>query len=98
MAATVLPSEHLHQTFLRHGQVRLALKTALACCLATGLSYYFHLTDNQLAPLLAFLFMTRGMPNPPRNWLLAQVAVLISANLSALLLLAFEGAPFVYVP
>ena len=98
MAANAPPSERLHETFLRHGQVRLALKTSLACCLATGLSYCFHLTDAQLAPLLAFLFMTRGLPNPSLNWLLAQVAIEISAVVSAFLLLALEGAPFLYVP
>ena len=97
MAANAPPSEYLHHTFLRQGQVRHALKTSLACCLATGLSYYFRLTDNQLPPLLAFLFMTRGLPNPGLAWLLTQVAVLIGAGVSALLLFAFEGAPLLYV-
>ena len=97
MVTTEPPGEHLHGTFLRQGQVKHALKTALACCLATGLSFYFHLDNAQLAPVLAFLFMTRGMPNPNLNWLLSMVAIVISASVSGLLLAAFEGAPFLYV-
>ncbi len=97
MDSTTPPSERLHKTFLRQGQVKHALKAGLACCLATGLSYYFRLPSVELAPALTFLFMTRGMPNPNLNWLMTQVAVVISASVSALLLLGFSGAPFLYV-
>ena len=97
MVSTEPPSEHLHETFLHQGQVKHALKTALACCLATCLAYYFHLNSIQLTPVLVFLFMTRGMPNPNLNWLLTMVAVVISVSVSGLLLVAFEGAPFLYV-
>jgi hypothetical protein len=41
--------------------------------------------------------MTRGMPNPNLNWLLSMGAVVISASVSGLILVAFEGAPFLYV-
>ena len=52
MASTVLPSESLFQESLRQGQVRHAIKVALACCLATATAYYFHLRSEQLAPRL----------------------------------------------
>lgn len=97
MVATEPTSEHLHETFLRQGQVKHALKTAMACCLATALAFYFHLENALFAPLLTFILMTRGMPNPNLNWLLTLVAVGINTTVSALLLLAFEGAPYLYV-
>ena len=75
MVSTEPPSERLHEAFLQQGQVKHALKTALACCLATGLAYWFRLPSGQLAPVFAFLLMTLGMPSPRLNWLLVQLAV-----------------------
>jgi hypothetical protein len=97
MDSTVSSRELLHETFLRQGKVKYALKTALACCLATFLAYYFHLAGIELAPVLTYLFMVKGSPNPNLNWLQSQVAVVISACFSALLLVAFGGSPFLYV-
>jgi hypothetical protein len=97
MDSTAPPSERLYEASLRQGQVKHALKTALACCLATGLSYYFRLPSGQLAPVFAYLLMTLGMPSPRLNWLLALSAIGISAIVSALLVVAFGAAPFLYL-
>ena len=97
MASTAPPSERLHEAFLHQGQVRHALKTALACCLATVLVYWFRLPNGQLAPVFVFVIMILGMPSPRLNWLLIQLAVGISATVSALILVAFNAAPFLYL-
>ncbi len=97
MVSTEPPSEPLHEAFLHQGKVKHALKTALACCLATGLAYRFHMSSVQLAPVLAFILMTLGMPSPRLNWLLAQVATAISAIVSGLILVAFGPASFLYL-
>ena len=97
MVSTATPGERLYDALLRQGQVKHALKTALACCLATVLSYYFHLPSGQFAPLFAYLLLTVGLPSPRLNWLLAQVAIGISAIVSALLLVAFGAAPVLYL-
>jgi len=41
--------------------------------------------------------MSLGMPSPRLNWLLVQSAVVISAFISAVLLVTFHPAPFLYV-
>src|SRR5262245_32889944 len=97
MVSTAPPSERLYEASLRQGHVKHALKTALACCLATGLSYYFHLPSGQLAPVFAYLLNTTGLPSPRLNWLLAQVAIVLSASVSALLLVAFGAVPVLYL-
>jgi hypothetical protein len=83
----------------RHSSLatRHSLNTALACCLATGVSYLFRLPSGQLAPVFAFLLMTVGMPSPRLNWLLALFAITASALGSALILLAFHDALFLYL-
>jgi len=97
MVSTAAPSEHLYEEALREGQVRHALKTALGCCLATALSFFFHLPSGQLAPVFAYLLMTLGMPSPRLNWVLAQLAIVVSALVSALVLVAFGAAPLLYL-
>jgi hypothetical protein len=97
MDSIASPREHLHETFLRQGKVKYALKTALACCLAAFLAYYFHIASIELAPVLTYLFMVKGSPNPNLTWLQAMVAVVISSCVSSLLLVAFGGAPFLFV-
>src|SRR5262249_10347783 len=99
MASTALPDEgeDLYEATLRQGQVKHALKTALACCLATTLCYFFHLPNGQLAPVFAFLIMTLGMPSPRLNWLLTQLGIVVGAVGSALILAAFRDAPFLYL-
>jgi hypothetical protein len=97
MAVTALPIEGPYEASLRHGQVKHALKTALACCVATGLSYLFRLPSGQLAPVFAYLLMTLGMPSPRLNWLLAQLGIVASAFGSALILVAFHDALFLYL-
>src|SRR3989449_9753449 len=97
MVSTGPPSERLYEASLRQGHVKHALKTALACCLATALSFFFHLPSGQLAPVFAYLLMTLGMPSPRLNWLLSQLAIVVSAVVSALVLVAFGAAPFVYL-
>src|SRR5260370_35060162 len=84
-------------TTLFRSQVRHALKTALGCCLATALSFFFHLPSGQLAPVFVYLLMTLGMPSPRLNWVLAQLAIVVSALVSALVLVAFGAAPFLYL-
>jgi uncharacterized membrane protein YccC len=97
MVSTAPPSERLYEASLRQGHVKHAVKTALACCLATALTHFFHLQSGELAPVFAYLLMTMGMPSPRLNWLLVQAATGISALVSALLLLAFGAAPFLYL-
>src|SRR6185295_14275898 len=97
MVSPAAESEDLYEASLRQGQVRHALKTALACCLAAGLSYFFHLPSGQLAPVFAYLLLTVGMPSPRLNWLLAQLAIAVSALGSALILVAFRDALFLYL-
>src|SRR5690349_1329616 len=84
MVSSAPLTQDQYESFLRQGQVKHALKTALACCLATGMSYRFHLANGQLVPLFAFLIMTL-------------VAIVISAIASALILLAFRDALFLYL-
>ena len=67
MPPTAPPDEGLYEALLRRGQVKHAVKTALACGLATGLSYLFRSPSGQLAPVFAYLLMTMGMPKPRRN-------------------------------
>jgi uncharacterized membrane protein YccC len=97
MASTALPAEGLYEASLRQGQVKHALKTALACCLAAVVSYGFHLPSGQFAPLFAFLIMALGMPSPRFNWLLAQIGIVASAIVSALIVVAFRDALFLYL-
>jgi hypothetical protein len=97
MVSTAVQSERLYEASLHEGQVKHALKTALGCCLATALSYFFHMPNGQLAPVFVYLVMTIGMPSPPLNWLLSQLAIAVSAVASAVVLVAFGGAPFVYL-
>src|SRR5260370_3594825 len=97
MVSTAPPNEDLYEASLRQGQVKHALKTALACCLATGLSYLFRLPSGQLAPVFVFLLLTMGMPSPRLNWLLAQLGIVVSAIGSALILVAFRDALFLYL-
>jgi len=91
------PGEQLHQARLRQEQVKHALKTALACCLTTTLVYFFHLQSGHLAVVFAYLLMTMGMPSPRLNAVLTLLALGISATVSALLLVAFAGAPALYL-
>src|SRR5438552_19152215 len=97
MVSTGGQGERLYEESLRQGQVRHALKTALGCCLASALSFFFHLPNGQLAPVFAYLLMTLGMPSPRLNWPLSQLAIVISALVSALVLVAFGAAPFLYL-
>ena len=97
MASTAPPSEDLYEASLRQGQVRHALKTALACCLAAGLSYLFRLPSGQLAAVFAYLLLTLGMPSPRLNWLLAQLGIAVSAIGSAFILVTFRDALFLYL-
>jgi uncharacterized membrane protein YccC len=94
MVAAAPTSERPYKAFLYQGQIKHALKTGLACCLAAALSYIFHLSSQQLAPVFAYLLMTMGMPSPRLNWLLVQLAIVISAIVSAILLVAFGGSYF----
>ena len=47
MASTAAQNEHVYEESLRRGQVRHALKTALACCLATALSFLFQAASSR---------------------------------------------------
>src|SRR5262249_8560564 len=90
-------TEDLYQVSLRQCHVKHAVKTALACCLATTLMYFFHLRSGEFAPVFVFLLMSIGMPSPRRNWLLAQTAIIISAIVSAILVVVFHPEPFLYL-
>jgi hypothetical protein len=94
---SLVTNEGLYEASLRQSHVKHAVKTALACCLAAGLSYFFRLRSGQLAPVFAYLLMTSGMPSPRLNWLLAQLGIALSAIVSALILLAFRDAHFLYL-
>ena len=91
------PAKASSKKRLRQGQVRHALKVALACCLATAITYFFHLRSEQLAPVFAFLLFTLGMPSPRMNWLLTQIAVTIGAIGSAIILVYFHKALLLYL-
>src|SRR5436309_7911646 len=97
MAVTAPHGDPRYETSLRQGQVKHALKTGLACCLATAVAYSFHVPSRQLAPVFAFLLMTLGMPAPRCNWLLAQAAIVLSAVVSALILVACRDALVLYL-
>ena len=97
MISTAAQSERRYEASLHEGQLKHALKTALSCCLATALAFYFHLPSRELAPVFAYLLMTIGMPSPRLNWLLTQLAIAVSAIASAIVLVAFGGAFFVYL-
>src|SRR5215510_4142622 len=97
MGPSTAPTDRLYEASLRQGRLKHAVKTALACCLATGLVYFFHLRSGEFAPVFVFLLMSIGMPNPRLSWLLAQTAIVISAIVSAIILLAFHPAPFLYL-
>ena len=96
-AISTAAGERVHQELLRQGQVRHAIKTALACCLAISLALLFRLQSPQLAPVLAFLLLTQGMPSPGLNWLFTQLAVGISSVVCALVLVLFASAPLLYL-
>jgi hypothetical protein len=93
MIGTEPPYKDLYEASLRQGQLKRALKTALACCLATGVSYRFRVSVGQLAPVFAYLLLTVGMPHPRLNWLLTQLAILASAIVSSCILVVFRDAP-----
>jgi len=95
--SSVSSSEQLHEALLRQEQLKHAFKTALACCLAATLAYFFHIQGRPLAVVFAYLIMTMGMPSPRLNAVRTLLALAISATVSALLLVAFGGAPAVYL-
>jgi hypothetical protein len=97
MATIELSDETVYIEALRRSQVKHALKTGLACCIATGLVHIFHLSAGQLAPVLTFLLFTTGMPSPRMNWLLTLVAVAINALGSVIILLLFHQTLFLYL-
>ena len=90
-------SESEYEASLQLGQVKHALKTAVACSLSTVLSYALHLPNGELGPVFAFLVMALGMPSPRINWLLTQIAIVISATASALIVVALRDALFLYL-
>src|SRR5262245_11350081 len=96
MRPTASP-EDLYQVSLRQGHVKHAVKTALACCVATTLMYFFHLRSGEFAPVFVFLLMSIGMPSPQLNWLLAQTAIIISAFVSGILVVVCHPEPFLYL-
>ena len=97
MIFTEPTGEALYEASLRQGQLKRALKTALACCLAAGVSYRFRLSVGQLAPVFAYLLLTLGMPHPRLNWLVTQLAIAASAVVSSFILIVFYDAPFLYL-
>jgi hypothetical protein len=97
MLRTAAPSESLYDVLLAQSQLKHAVKTGLACCLAAALSYFFRTPSEQLAPVFAFLLMTAGMPSPGFNWLFSQLTIAVSAAVSALLLLACRDAPLLFL-
>jgi hypothetical protein len=92
-----VPAEGLYEASLRQGQVKHAVKTALACCLAAGLSYRFRVPSGQLSPVFAYLLLTIGMPSPRLNWVLTLLGIVASALGSAVILVAFRDAIFLYL-
>src|SRR5271157_798946 len=97
MTSTAPQREDLFEESLREGQIRHALKTALACCLATALTYFFHLASGEFAPIFVVIIMALGMPSPRLNAILGQFAITVSAVVSALLLITFHDALFLYL-
>ncbi len=97
MASTVPSSERRFEESLKQGQVRHAIKVALACSLATVVTYYFLVPSGQLAALFAFLLMSLGMPSPRMNWLLTQLAIMVSAVVASIILFYFHEALFLYL-
>jgi hypothetical protein len=97
MVSAAAQDEPLHEASLRQAQVKHAVKTALACCVATILAFYFHVPSGQFSPLFAFLLMTLGMPSPRLNWMLTQLAIVGSALVSALVLVTLWSAPPLYL-
>jgi len=94
---TALLGERLYEVSLRQGQAQHAVKTALGCCLATGLSYVFRLPDGQFAPVFAFMILTLGMPRPRVNGLLTLLGIAVGALGSAVILVALRDALFLYL-
>src|SRR5579862_1847834 len=97
MVSNATQTERLYEKSLRQGQVRHAVKTALACCLATAVAFIFHVPSGPPAPVFAYLLMTIGRPSPRLNWLLTQLVLTVSAVVSALILVAFAATPFLYL-
>ena len=97
MTSTAPQREDLFEESLRQGQIRHALKTALACCLATALTYFFHLAAGEFAPIFVVIIMALGMPSPRLNAILGQFAIAVSAVVSALLVIAFHDVPFLFL-
>jgi len=97
MASAAAQGERLYEASLRQGQVRHALKTALACSLAAALAFFFRMPSGELAPVFAYLLMTLGMPSPGMNALLTQLVLGISGVVSALILVAFAAAPLLHL-
>ena len=97
MTSTAPQREGLFEESLRQGQIRHALKTALACCLATALTYFFHLAAGEFAPIFVVIIMALGMPSPRLNAILGQFAIAVSAVVSALLVIAFHDVPFLFL-
>src|SRR5215470_3982900 len=97
MVSAAAQDEPFYETSLRQSQVKRAVKTALGCCVATILTFYFHVPSGQLSPVFVFLLMTLGMPSPRLNWLLSQLAIVASALVSAAILVAFWSAPPLYL-
>jgi len=89
--------ENLYEDLLRQGQIRHALKTALACCLAITLTHFFHFASVEFAPIFAFMLMTLGMPSPRLSAILGQFALVISALISAFLVIALHDAPYLFL-
>ncbi|MBV8232664.1 MAG: hypothetical protein JO329_22005 [Planctomycetaceae bacterium] len=82
---------------MRQGQVKHALKTALCCCVASLVSFYFYVPYGQLAPVFAFMIMALGMPSPRLNALLVQLTLVFSAIVSSILVLVFHAAPPIFL-
>jgi uncharacterized membrane protein YccC len=97
MTSTAPQRLGLFEESLRQGQIRHALKTALACCLATALTYFFHLAAGEFAPIFVVIIMALGMPSPRLNAILGQFAIAVSAVVSALLVIAFHDVPFLFL-
>src|SRR5262249_5710820 len=53
--------------------------------------------SGQFAPLFAFLVVALGMPSLRLNWLLTQLGIAVGAVGSALILVAFRDALFLYL-
>jgi hypothetical protein len=97
MATISLPSEAIYEASLRQAEVKHALKTALACLLVTVLVYAFRLRSGQLVPVFAYLLFSLGMPSPRLTWLLAQLGIVISALVSAAIVLVCRDLLLLYL-